>query len=85
VIVLLRLTLGERAFVVLVLVLLVSLLTLGEVAVLTAGGVTVLLRLTLGERAFVVLVLVVLLLAFGEVAVPALRVFHGVLLDRARP
>jgi hypothetical protein len=87
VIVVLGLTFGERAFMVLVLVLVlfVSLLTFGEVAVLTTGGVTVLLGLTLGERAFVVLVLVVSLLAFGEVAMPALCVFHGVLLDRARP
>jgi hypothetical protein len=85
VVVLLFLTFGERAFVVLVLVLVVSLLSFGEVAVLTTGGVTVLLGLPFGERAFVVLVLVVRLLAFGEVAVPALCVFHGVLLDRARP
>jgi hypothetical protein len=87
-VVLLGLTFGERAFVVLVLVLVlfVSLLSFGEVAVLTTCGVTVLLGLPFGERAFVVLVLVVRLLAFGEVAVPALCVFHhGVLLDRARP
>src|SRR5438445_6793617 len=76
VLVLLFLTLRERAFVLLVLL---GLLALGEVAVLTAAGV-LLLFLTLGERAFLLLVLFVRLLALGEVAV--LPIFHGVLLHR---
>src|SRR5437667_2790074 len=73
VLVLLFLTLRERALFVLVLL---GFLAFGEVAVLTAAGV-LLLFLSLSERAFFLLVLLGFL-AFGEVAV--LLVFHGVLL-----